>query len=362
MCKRFLRGLSRLVVAVVAAVLLSSCSAGINTSAGESFTYSDTRALYELPFDMRDKDLYENTKKHFGEYLKGKSILLDPGHGGEDRRNVSLKKLVVEADVNLKVALHLKDFLEEAGVKVLMTRFGDETVALQERSKMANESKADLFLSLHHNAPATTGDFWTNFTSTYYHATPDDYEYEPSEHDLARYIQRDLAYAVGNSGGLGSFDGTYSDYLRFPGEGYHVLREVNIPSVLVECAFHTNRFEEARLNIDEFNKIEAWGIFKGIGKYYETGVPIVNYLREQSSFVGGKLLIFFAVHDPNGIDPNSVCVYFDREPVDFIYDDNTGKIEAEVSNILSGEHEVRVVCANLSGNHSLPYHKKILVK
>ncbi len=88
------------------------------------------------------------------------------------------------------------------------------------------------------------GDNWTDYTSTYYHGFDTDYVYEPSERDIARYIQRDLSYAMRNAGGPGSFDGTYSDYAIYPGEGFAVLRNTVIPAVLVECGFHTNTHEE----------------------------------------------------------------------------------------------------------------------
>ena len=178
----------------------------------------------------------------------------------------------------------LRDFLREAGVKVIMSRDKDITVDLKERSYMADRSGAELFISIHHNAPGRDGDRGINYTSTYYHAKETDYEYEPSERDIAKYIQRDLAYAMRNSGGLGSFDGTYSDYWIYPGAGFSVLRVTKIPSILVECGFFTNLHEERRLALDEFNRIQAWGIFRGIASYYSAGIPKIEFAIDDQYF------------------------------------------------------------------------------
>jgi N-acetylmuramoyl-L-alanine amidase len=80
-----------------------------------------------------------------------RSVVLDPGHGGRDSGAVGRGGLR-EKDVALSVALRLKGLLEARGVRVTMTRSGDRFVPLLERSRIANRSKADLFLSIHCNA------------------------------------------------------------------------------------------------------------------------------------------------------------------------------------------------------------------
>jgi N-acetylmuramoyl-L-alanine amidase len=232
---------------------------------------------YEIPYDLKNEANRTAFMQKYSPYVKDKVIFIDPGHGGSDRKNKGYQDLAVEADVNLNVSLYLRDFLEEAGAVVIMSRIKDETVELKKRPELANRSGADIFLSIHHNAPGTEGDNWTNYTSVYYHSKESEYNYEPSERDLARYIQRDLSYAMRNSGGPGSFDGTYSDYSIYPGEGFAVLRLTEIPAVLVECGFHTNTHEEKRLIIDEFNKIQAWGIFRGLSRYFSAGIPEIEF-------------------------------------------------------------------------------------
>lgn len=317
--------------------------------------------LYETPPDWKDESVRLKTISDYSRYLNGKKIFLDPGHGGEDRRNKSRSGDVVEADVNLSVALFLREYLSSAGVEVYLSRDKDETVPLARRSELADSSGADLFISIHHNAPAKWEDDWTNYTSTYYHAKETDYEYEPCERDLARYIQRDLSYVMRNPGGLGSFDGTYSDYLIYPGEGFSVLRRTKIPSVLVECAFHTNRLEELRLNDETFNRIQAWGIFRGIAKYYRAGIPSIEFLPDSSkNYEGGSQLVFL-LKDSTGINPRSIFVYLNREEIKFDYNVENSLLRIDAGILTGQEKNLRIICANKNGNHSLPFHKKIIM-
>lgn len=314
--------------------------------------------LYEYPTDWKDLQVREKTIRDFSKHLTGKKIFLDPGHGGEDRKNTSRSGKIVEADVNLKVALYLREYLVEGGSEVYLSRSIDETVPLALRSELANASGADLFISIHHNAPSKVEDDYTNYTSTYYHAKETDYEYEPSERDIARYIQRDLSYVMRNSGGLGSFDGTYSDYNIYPGEGFSVLRKTNIPAVLVECAFHTNRFEELRLNDETFNQIQAWGIFRGIAKYFRAGIPVIQFVPDSTKIDDNKFQLTFVLSDSSGINPKSISVYINKQEVNYEYDGKSGLLKLVLENISQTENVLRIICANKNGNHSFPFHFK----
>lgn len=317
--------------------------------------------IYEYPPDWKESTLRDSTIKYYSKYLTGKKIFLDPGHGGEDRKNKNHNGDVIEADVNLRVALALQDYLKQASAEVEMSRSFDMTVPLALRSELANNYGSDIFISIHHNAPAKWEDNYTNYTSVYYHAKETDYEYEPCERDLARYIQRDLSYVMGNPGGLGSFDGTYSDYLIYPGEGFSVLRRTIIPSVLVECAFHTSRLEELRLNNDEFNQIQAWGIFRGIGKYFRSGIPQIEYLPDSLKYKNGELKLSFVLKDSTGINSKSIIVYFNKEEIKFSFDKSTGFLSVKLNISESGTYPLRIICANKNGNHSLPFHKNVIV-
>ncbi|MCX6171165.1 MAG: N-acetylmuramoyl-L-alanine amidase [Ignavibacteriales bacterium] len=317
--------------------------------------------LYEYPPDWKDKATREKTIADYSKYLSGRKIFLDPGHGGEDRKNKNKDGSVIEADVNLRVALNLKKYLEEAGAQVFISREIDKTVALALRSELANQSGAEIFISIHHNAPSKVEDDYTNYTAVYYHAKQTDYEYEPCNHDLARYIERDLSYVMRNPGGLGSFDGTYSDYNIYPGEGFSVLRKTNIPAVLVECAFHTSHFEELRLNNEEFNQIQAWGIFRGVAKYLRAGKPEINILADSSKIENNLLKVSLMLTDSSGIDPRSIQVFFNKEEKEFSFDKLSGIVNVKIDLPIPGEYALKVVAANKNGNYSFPFHKKIIV-
>ncbi len=335
-------------ILILSGFLLWSCSADI--------TY------YEIPVEFKNPQKKKDFLNTYSKFLSGKKIFLDPGHGGEDRRNTGPQKITVEADANLNVALALRDFLQEAGAEIIMSRDKDMTVDLKERSYMADRSGAEIFISIHHNAPGSDGDRGINYTSTYYHATETDYEYEPCERDLAKYVQRDLAYAMRNSGGLGSFDGTYSDYWIYPGAGFSVLRVTQIPAILVECGFFTNPHEERRLAIDEFNKIQAWGIFRGIARYCSSGIPKIEFTLSDNNYEQSNFELKYSINDSAGIDNESIQVYIDSSKTKmFSFNNLTGELTVFASNMAIGEHVVRIIAANKKGNHAFPFYQKIMV-
>lgn len=324
---------------------------------------SQTPLYYETPRELTDEQLKTNFIEAYSPYLKNITFFLDPGHGGEDRKNKGSKGLAIEADVNLRVALALRNFLQQAGAKVIMSRDKDTTVALKDRSLLANKSGADIFISIHSNAPGQEGDNSTNYTSTYYHATESDYEFEPMEKDLAKYVQRDLAYAMRNSGGLGSFDGTYSDYHIYPKQGFSVLRLTTIPSILIEAGFHTSTWEEPRLALEDFNKIEAWGIFRGLCRYFKAGIPKISY-KEQTLNEQTQLLTY-SIFDSTSIDFKSIKVFVDStETQRFTFNEKQKTITVELPKLVEVEEEksIRIIAANKNGNFCFPFYDIITDK
>ncbi len=338
-----------LILLLLTGLILAGCSAS------ESI-------YYDIPVELKNPETAQEFISTYSPIISGKKIFLDPGHGGEDRKNKGYQGLAVEADVNLRVTLYLKDFLQRTGAVVLMSRESDKTVGLKDRSIMANESNADIFISIHHNAPPKEGDDYTNYTSAYYHATDSDYEYEPCERDIARYVERDLSYAMRNSGGPGSFDGTYSDYSIYPGEGFSVLRETKVPAILVECGFHTHHLEERLLAIDEFNRIEAWGIFRGLCRYFRAGIPQVYPLFNDTTFKSGDIKLQLTLQDGTGIDSASIIAEFDSiKTVNYTFDQETNILSLVLTRVEPGLHEVRIIAANKNGNHNFPFRNQIIV-
>lgn len=331
-------------------------------SSSTEYLKVDPKMFYEIPKDWEDSLSRQAVIDNYSEFLNGHKFFIDPGHGGEDRKNKSQDGKLVEADLNLKVALALKDYLEQAGAVVFMSRDKDTTVDLKERSIMANNSGAEFFISIHHNSPGSVENTWTNYTATFYHATEDDYEYEPFNHDFAKYVQRDLSYVMRTSGGLGSFDGTYSDYKIYPGDGFSVLRETQLPAILIEAAFFTSEFEKYRLAEEEFNKIQAWGIFRGIGKLFQAGIPEVTLLKDKCELKPEGLHLVLKLEDESGIRAESIRTYFDKVPVNHNFSENDNTLTIDIKDIQPGEHILRVICENHNGIHSLPYYSKIITE
>jgi N-acetylmuramoyl-L-alanine amidase len=324
---------------------------------------SSEKTLYVLPIEFRIPAKKSDFIKSYSPYIHGKKFFLDPGHGGNDRNNVGYKGTAVEADVNLNVALALKTFIIEAGGIVQLSRDMDTSVDLKDRSAMANKSGADFFISIHHNAPGQKEDIWTNYTSTYYHATDSDYAFEPCQKDLAKYIQRDLAYAMRNSGGPGSFDGTYSDYSIYPSQGFSVLRLAKIPAILVECGFTTSEFESHRIALNEFNMIEAWGIFRGICRYLANGIPDIKFIKSLNDTSSQYINLSFGIKDPAGVDLKSIKIYIDSVSYGYFTFNpmkNLLLINYPAGNY--GSHTIKIIASNNKGNYAFPFYYNIFVE
>jgi len=304
----------------------------------------------------------------YSEYLKGIKICLDPGHGG-DAHLKGYKRgpsEVREAIMDLKVANYLKEFLEKAGAEVILTRDKDIDISLDERCRIANEAKVDLFLSIHHNA---IGNPNINYTTTWFHADPD---YQPANLDFARYIQQGVSDSLRlpqvNANPL------KSDYLMYP-SGFGVLRSLKVVGCLCEASFFTNPYEEYRLSRDWYLKREAYGHFLGIARYVWAGIPKA-YLVEPvaDSFVPTKTPTIKLKADTGfynrkgwGADKpwiftDSVTVKLDGEKIPVSFDSNTGITTAEVKEpLLAGEHIVISGFRNYNGNYAHPFEQKFIV-
>ncbi|MBC7325916.1 MAG: N-acetylmuramoyl-L-alanine amidase, partial [Moorella sp. (in: Bacteria)] len=191
--------------------------------------------------------------------LKGSKIVLDPGHGtdpeGPDPGAIGPSG-VQEKDVNLAIALKLAALLKEAGVDVYLTRNGENTpYTLAGRAYYANDVGADLFISIHANASYSST---AAGTSTYFYAPPDTIlgQQRVERQRLATAIQQALVASVGRQD-LGVKEANFS-----------VLRNTDMPSVLVEMAFISNPTEEKLLASPAFQAKVAEGIFKGIKMYF----------------------------------------------------------------------------------------------
>jgi len=185
--------------------------------------------------------------------VSGKIIVIDAGHGGWDPGMVSGK--VEEKDINLSIAKKLQVFLEQGGATVIITRLDDSDLAknksgdMQIRRLIANTSKADIFVSIHQNSYHTAN--VKGFQAFYFNESD-------NSKKLATSIQESLKEFVSPGNKLGAK----------ANKNYYVLKQTEMPAVLVECGFLTNHSERNRLTSDEYQEKIAWGIYLGIVNYF----------------------------------------------------------------------------------------------
>lgn len=228
---------------------------------------------------------YVPSKKTRSETIK--VVVIDPGHGGKDPGAIGSTGYY-EKTANLKIAIYLKEYLEkELGVTVIMTRATDTFLDLKKRTAVANDKGADLFISIHNNASTSRSPYGI---STYYLAITSDKkaltvaarENDTSVEELSEldYILTDLVVsAKRNESSLlakfvqeGMVNSVKKRYDTVNSIGvcqgpFWVLVGAQMPSILVECSYISNKREENRLMTDDYLKYLARGIFNGVGRY-----------------------------------------------------------------------------------------------
>lgn len=174
-------------------------------------------------------------------------VVVDPGHGGEDPGSQGASGLY-EKDFTLSLSKKVVERLKEnQEFEVFMTREDDTFLSAKERHrpKFANELQADLYISIHGNtfrSPSVSG------TETYY--------YREESLALANTIHKHLINAT-----------KFSDR-GVKKEGYFVLKDTTMPSVLLEIGYLTNPQEEQMLFSEDFQETVADAIYEGIVEYY----------------------------------------------------------------------------------------------
>lgn len=173
-------------------------------------------------------------------------ILIDPGHGGHDAGAPG--KIATEKQLNLLLGIEIGKALQRAGFRVLMTRNKDVFLTLSARSALVGKSKADLFISVHHNAskrnPQAAG------IECFAHRVP-----RPCDTLLAAMIQEHLIRATGS----------VNRGVKFA--NFAVLRNNPVPAVLIEAGFMTNAAEERRLINPAWRRRAAAAIAAAVKAY-----------------------------------------------------------------------------------------------
>jgi len=184
--------------------------------------------------------------------FNGVTIVIDPGHGGNDSGAVNYNLNIKEKDLTLKISLLLKEKLEKMGYRVVLTRYNDQEVTgspidteeLQARVNIGYKNKASVFVSVHINASTYS---FANGVMTFYNKDID--------YPLANYIHSELIK-------LGLFEDKGIRQANF-----YVMKYNRLPAVLLELGFITNYNDALKLmNYENLNKL-AIAIAKGIHNY-----------------------------------------------------------------------------------------------
>ncbi|MBX6377758.1 MAG: N-acetylmuramoyl-L-alanine amidase [Clostridia bacterium] len=202
------------------------------------------------------------------EALHGRTVAIDPGHGGVDPGSIG-RGGTLEKDVVLAIALRLRDHLEAAGARVVLTREEDRDISgyadpwhpdryrrdLYRRVEIVEASGADVLVSVHANALA---DRSVRGAQTFYRPDPDG-----RNRRLAQTLQAELARVTGQAN-----RGTSTDIHQL------ILRRSPVPAVTVEVGFLSNDQEEALLRDPRYQDRVAWALTLGLARYFaEGGAP-----------------------------------------------------------------------------------------
>jgi N-acetylmuramoyl-L-alanine amidase len=222
--------------------------------------------------------------------LKISRIVIDAGHGGHDTGTIGPHGLM-EKDLCLDVALRLGTLIEQKlpGADVIYTRKDDTFIPLEERTAIANEAKADLFISIHANSshdPAARGieTYYLNFATsaeTLEVASRENANSQESLHDLQDLIQKIARNEkIEESKELASdIQDTLTARMQLVNHGeknrgvkkapFVVLIGANMPSVLSEIAFVSNPGDERLLRKPDQRQRIADGLYRGVATYLD---------------------------------------------------------------------------------------------
>ena len=176
-------------------------------------------------------------------------VVIDPGHGGPDSGAIGIGGLR-ETDVVLDVSKIVTNILNKKGVKVKMTRTNEIDLDLGPRVSMANNTKADIFVSIHANASVGKKRNINGLETFYYSGW--------KGRLLAEKIQKQIIKVSPGSPDRGVRRGSY-----------FVIKQTNMPAVLVEIGFVTGKLDGSRLSKDMHRERVAYAIARGILEYLE---------------------------------------------------------------------------------------------
>lgn len=188
-------------------------------------------------------------------------VIIDPGHGGEDG-GAQGEDGTLEKDLNLSISMILKDMLVQGGFEVELIREEDTAVGdnsldsvkerkrsdLEKRVEIYNSDENNIVVSIHQN----------KFEESKYSGTQIFYSENPKSEELAEYIRKAVVGLVQPENQRQSKQADGSIY---------VLRNAEVPAIIVECGFLSNPQELAQLKDFEYQKKLAFAVYMGIAEY-----------------------------------------------------------------------------------------------
>jgi len=294
--------------------------------------------------------LYASDKKAGSKSYLIRKVVIDAGHGGKDPGAVGKKSY--EKNIALAIALKLGKFINVnyPEIEVIYTRKTDEFIELHRRAQIANEAKADLFISIHCNSNRSSKHYGTATYVMGLHRTDDNLEVVKNENSSIYFENNYLLNYQGYDPALPEsemifslFQETYLDYsLIFADKiqkqfsklgrynygvkqaGLLVLYRTAMPAVLVETAFISNLVEEKYLISSQGQDFLASAIYRAFKEYK---------IQMESSHISS-----------NTTEKNQV----EKKEVNQVKEENTGSVVYSIQ-ITSSLKPIKLQAANFKG-------------
>lgn len=250
--------------------VLEDSQISINDGKVAKIRYEDNDIAYvdlynNISYSIDEKDESYRIKltkiNHSG---KGKSVIIDAGHGGDHRKvynghigdsgAISPYSQIKEKDLTLNVSNKLKELLKNRGYNIIMTRETDEYIYPYDRAEIANKTDGEIFLSIHFNSSEvpTANGILTMYCPSYESELKNEDQYP-----LAKVMQETLVEKL-NMKNIGIW--------KKP--AYIVIRETKMPAVILELGFLTNRQEEKKIITDGYHQKAAEAIADAVDRYF----------------------------------------------------------------------------------------------
>ncbi|NGX56509.1 MAG: N-acetylmuramoyl-L-alanine amidase LytC [Candidatus Anoxychlamydiales bacterium] len=184
--------------------------------------------------------------------VKKPVIILDAGHGGQDIGTKIKYPFCEEKRLCLTTTLYAKRYLEQMGYHVVLTRAKDYAISLQKRVDITNQSKSNLFVSIHFNSCPSKD---PNGIEIFYFNSKND----KKRAKLSKSLATDILYSV-----IGK---TKAKNRGVKSADFFVIRDTQVPAILLEGGFLTNAYERDNLRKNVYLEKIAIGVANGVDKF-----------------------------------------------------------------------------------------------